>query len=177
MYAVIKTGGKQYKVSNNDVIEVEKLNAEPGSTVEFNNVLLIDNGKEVQIGDPEISEAKVVGEVITNKKDDKVIIFKKKRRHNYRRKNGHRQPLTIVRITEIAGIKATNNNEKSKTNAKSENKTDKQKAEKATSENNAESASEAKSEISENKNSAKSQTSKQESKTSEENKNKAEKAN
>ena len=96
MFAVIKTGGKQYKVAKDDTIVVEKLNAEIGSTVTFDNVLALDE----KIGTPTIAGAKVSAKVI--KRDDTVIVFKKKRRQGYRRKNGHRQYISIVKITDIA---------------------------------------------------------------------------
>ncbi|WP_413207488.1 50S ribosomal protein L21 [Rhodospirillum sp. A1_3_36] len=99
MFAVIKTGGKQYKVAENDVIDIEKLEAEEGATVEFDSVLAVGD----QIGAPLVEGAKVTGQVIAQFRDKKVIIFKKKRRQNYRRKAGHRQSLTKIRITGIAG--------------------------------------------------------------------------
>ena len=98
MFAVIKTGGKQYKVAKDDVIVVEKLNAEVGSTVTFDNVLALDE----KIGTPTIAGAKVSAKVIKQTRDDTVIVFKKKRRQGYRRKNGHRQYISIVKITDIA---------------------------------------------------------------------------
>ncbi|MCF8483410.1 MAG: 50S ribosomal protein L21 [Rhodospirillum sp.] len=99
MFAVIKTGGKQYKVAENDVIDIEKLEADEGATVEFDSVLAVGD----KIGAPLVDGAKVTGEVISQFRDKKVIIFKKKRRQNYRRKAGHRQSLTKIRITGIAG--------------------------------------------------------------------------
>ncbi|MBO4521020.1 MAG: 50S ribosomal protein L21 [Alphaproteobacteria bacterium] len=98
MFAVIKTGGKQYKVAKDDVIVVEKLNAEVGSTVTFDNVLALDE----KIGTPTIAGAKVSAKVVKQTRDDTVIVFKKKRRQGYRRKNGHRQYISIVKITDIA---------------------------------------------------------------------------
>lgn len=98
MFAVIKTGGKQYKVAKDDTIVVEKLNAEIGSTVTFDNVLALDE----KIGTPMIAGAKVSAKVIKQTRDDTVIVFKKKRRQGYRRKNGHRQYISIVKITDIA---------------------------------------------------------------------------
>ena len=98
MVAVIKTGGKQYKVAKDDTIVVEKLNAEIGSTVTFDNVLALDE----KIGTPTIAGAKVSAKVIKQTRDDTVIVFKKKRRQGYRRKNGHRQYISIVKITDIA---------------------------------------------------------------------------
>jgi len=103
MYAVIKTGGKQYKVAKGDIIEVEKLEVEKGKTLDIHEVLLVGEGSSVKIGTPMVSGASVKFEVINQKKDDKVIVFKKKRRHNYRRKNGHRQNLTVLKVTDIKG--------------------------------------------------------------------------
>jgi len=94
MFAVIKTGGKQYKVSPNDVIKIEKVSGDVGSVCTFGDVLMLD-------GKSNPSGASVTGEIISQGKDQKVIIFKKKRRQNYRRKKGHRQEITIVRIKEI----------------------------------------------------------------------------
>lgn len=101
MFAIIKTGGKQYKVAANDVIKVEKLVGASGDTVEFSHVLMMGEGSSIKIGEPLVSNARVCGTVLDQIRDDKVIIFKKNRRHNYRRKNGHRQYLTVVRITDI----------------------------------------------------------------------------
>lgn len=97
MYAVIKTGGKQYKVASNDVIKIEKIAGEAGSEVIFNEVLAID---EI-VGTPFVSGASVKATIVKQAKDAKVIVFKKKRRQNYRRKNGHRQNITLVKITEL----------------------------------------------------------------------------
>ena len=99
MYAVIKTGGKQYKVTTGDVVKVEKLAAKEGKEVVFNEVLALDN----TIGTPLVDGASVKATVLKQAKDAKVIIFKKKRRQNYRRKNGHRQQITLVKITDICG--------------------------------------------------------------------------
>jgi large subunit ribosomal protein L21 len=101
MFAVIKTGGKQYRVSADDVFKVERLDAEEGAQVEFTNVLMVGNGAEVTIGAPEVDGATVVAEVVEQGRGRKVIAFKKRRRQNSRRKRGHRQYETTVRITEI----------------------------------------------------------------------------
>ncbi|HCR86435.1 MAG TPA: 50S ribosomal protein L21 [Alphaproteobacteria bacterium] len=101
MFAVIKTGGKQYKVSQNDILEVEKLNAQVGETVRFNEVIAIESNNQVTLGKPTVANAAVAAEVLEQFKDDKILVFKKKRRHNYRRKNGHRQLVTKVKITAI----------------------------------------------------------------------------
>ncbi|MBQ8465411.1 MAG: 50S ribosomal protein L21 [Alphaproteobacteria bacterium] len=99
MYAVIKSGGKQYKVAAGDVVKLEKLSAEEGKEVIFNEVLALDD----KYGTPLIDGASVKGTVLKQARDAKVIVFKKKRRQNYRRKNGHRQSITLVKITEVCG--------------------------------------------------------------------------
>jgi large subunit ribosomal protein L21 len=101
MYAVVKTGGKQYRVAKDDVLTIEKLDAEAGAVIELAEVLAIDVGKGLTIGTPMIDGARVAATVLEQKKADKVIIFKKKRRKNYRRTRGHRQPLTVIRISDI----------------------------------------------------------------------------
>ncbi len=101
MFAVIKTGGKQYKVQQGDVLQVEKLGLEKETTITFDEVLLIEDGKKTLIGTPFVDKAKVHAVIIENFKDDKVIIFKKKRRKQYRRTRGHRQELSRVRIEDI----------------------------------------------------------------------------
>jgi large subunit ribosomal protein L21 len=102
MYAVIRTGGKQYKVAKNDVIKVEKLDgATAGGTIEFQDVLMVGGAGKVTIGKPNVAGAIVRGTVLAQQLGEKVIIFKKRRRKNYRRKRGHRQPETVVRIQEI----------------------------------------------------------------------------
>ena len=100
MYAVIKTGGKQYRVATNDVISVERLEGEPGGTIEFGEVLLV-GGDSPQVGAPTVAGAKVTATVLEQGKGPKVIIFKKRRRKNFRRRTGHRQLLTVVRIADI----------------------------------------------------------------------------
>ena len=99
MFAVIETGGKQYKVAKNDVILVEKLAAQAGDSVSLDRVLMVGD----KVGTPVVAGASVAATVIEQIRGDKVIIFKKKRRQNYRRKNGHRQYLTVLRITDIVG--------------------------------------------------------------------------
>lgn len=101
MFAIIKTGGKQYKVAANDVIMIEKLAGASGDLIEFTDVLMMGDGDSIKVGAPLVSKATVCGTVLDQIRDDKVIVFKKKKRHNYRRKNGHRQSLTVVRITDI----------------------------------------------------------------------------
>jgi large subunit ribosomal protein L21 len=100
MFAVFKTGGKQYRVATDDIVEVEKLGAEPGEIVEFRDVLLV-GGDKVSVGAPTIAGATVAAEVVEQARGPKVIAFKKRRRKNSRRKRGHRQHFTVVRITEI----------------------------------------------------------------------------
>lgn len=101
MFAVIRTGGKQYKVAKNDVIVVEKLLGDAGDEIDFTDVLALNDGAATQFGRPVVSNAVVMAEVLEQARSDKVIIFKKKRRQNYRRKNGHRQELTVLRILDI----------------------------------------------------------------------------
>lgn len=102
MYAVIKTGGKQYRVAENDVLRIEKLEAEAGSDVTFDEVMLVGEGSDVKIGSPLVEGATVTGTVLDQIKGDKIVVFKKKRRKNYRKKQGHRQRITVVRVTKIA---------------------------------------------------------------------------
>ncbi len=102
MYAVIKTGGKQYRVAANDVIQVERLDAEAGSQVQLNDVLMVGGEGGVKIGNPRVDGAAVTAEVLEQAKGPKLIIFKKRRRKNSRRKTGHRQQLTVLRIKGIA---------------------------------------------------------------------------
>lgn len=101
MFAVIKTGGKQYTVAENDVLRVEKLEAEPGTVVTINDVFMVNDGKKTVVGEPLVKGATVEATVVEQMRDRKIIIFKKTRRHNYRRKNGHRQHLTVLKITKI----------------------------------------------------------------------------
>jgi large subunit ribosomal protein L21 len=103
MFAVIRTGGKQYKVAKDDVLSVEKLAGEPGATIELAEVLMIGEGAEVTTGTPLLTGASVAATVLEQTRAPKIIVFKKKRRKNYRRKKGHRQHQTVLRITEIRG--------------------------------------------------------------------------
>ena len=105
MYAIIETGGKQYRVQEGDVITVEKLNVEAGKKVEFDKVLVMNNGADLQIGAPYVDGAKVFGNVVENGKAKKVIIFKYKAKKDERKKQGHRQPYTMVEITGIGADK------------------------------------------------------------------------
>jgi len=102
MYAVIMTGGKQYRVKEGDVLSVEKLDLDPGRKAHFDRVLLIEDGDTIQVGTPFLDNAMVLALVLENYKDEKVLVFKKKRRKQFRRTRGHRQPLTKVRIARIA---------------------------------------------------------------------------
>jgi large subunit ribosomal protein L21 len=101
MFAVIRTGGKQYRVAPNDIIEVEKIAGTPGDIVELGEVLLLGGDGSPKNGSPTIDGAMVAAEVLEQKRADKIIVFKKKRRQGYRRTRGHRQMLTALRITEI----------------------------------------------------------------------------
>ncbi len=103
MYAVVRTGGKQYRVAKDDVIVVEKLAAEPGAELELDQVLMLDNGKETQIGVPLVDGARVAATVIDQGRGEKILVFKRKRRKDYRRTKGHRQHITVLRINEILG--------------------------------------------------------------------------
>ncbi|MBL8713455.1 MAG: 50S ribosomal protein L21 [Alphaproteobacteria bacterium] len=104
MYAVIKTGGKQYRVKKDDILRVELLDAKKGDKVTLNEVLMVGSADgKAKFGAPTISGASVSAEVVDQIRDDKVIVFKKKRRQNYRRKNGHRQNLLVLKITGITG--------------------------------------------------------------------------
>ena len=102
MFAVVKTGGKQYRVTEGDVITVEKLAGEAGKSVKLDEVLMVGDDKGVKVGEPIVKGATVTAEVLDQKKDKKIVVFKKKRRHNYRRKKGHRQEITVLRVTKIA---------------------------------------------------------------------------
>ena len=103
MYAIIKTGGKQYKVSEGVEIIVEKLDVEEGAQVTFDEVLTVVDGDNVKIGQPKVDGAKVTGTVVKNGKGPKIRIFKYKHKTNYRRRMGHRQPFTKVKIEKVEG--------------------------------------------------------------------------
>jgi large subunit ribosomal protein L21 len=103
MYAIVDIAGQQFKVEKERKIFVHRLSAEEGATVEFEKVLLTDNGGDVKIGAPVVEGAKVTAKVLSHVKGDKVIVFKKKRRKTYRKKNGHRQCFTQIQIEEIVG--------------------------------------------------------------------------
>ena len=100
-YAIIQTGGKQYKVKAGEILKVEKLNIQKGGKVEFKKVLLLNDDKTTEVGNPTISGAVVEGLLLENIKDRKIIVFKKRRRQNSRKRYGHRQPLSKIQITKI----------------------------------------------------------------------------
>jgi len=101
MYAVIKTGGKQYRVSEGDLLRVEKIKGEVGEVLEFDEVLMIVSDERVEIGRPVLEDSKVVGEIVGQGKGKKITVFKSKRRKGYRKKQGHRQQYTALKIKEI----------------------------------------------------------------------------
>ncbi|MEZ5922154.1 MAG: 50S ribosomal protein L21 [Parvularculaceae bacterium] len=101
MYAVVKTGGKQYRVAKDDVLKIERLAGEEGDIVTLDSVLMIGNGGDVTVGAPLIAGASVAAEIVEQTRGPKIIVFKKRRRQNSRRKKGHRQLLTVVRVTDI----------------------------------------------------------------------------
>ena len=103
MYAIIDSCGKQYKVSEGDVVFFEKLDAEEGKTLSFDNVVLVSDGKDVKIGTPYVKGAKVEGTVVAHGKGNKILVYKYKAKKNYRRTQGHRQPYTKVEIKSIVG--------------------------------------------------------------------------
>ncbi len=108
MYAVVKTGGKQYRVSKDDILRVERLPGEAGDVVTLDDVLMVGDGGDVTVGAPKVDGAAVAAEIVEQMRDKKIIVFKKRRRQNYRRKKGHRQHLTVLKVTEIltGGAKA-----------------------------------------------------------------------
>lgn len=101
MYAVIRTGGKQYRVSQGDILEVERVKGEVGDKLTLSDILLVGGNGEVKIGTPIVGAAKVTAEIVKQGRGKKIIVFKKKRRKSYSRKRGHRQELTTLKITEI----------------------------------------------------------------------------
>ena len=102
MHAVIKTGGKQYRVAEGDVLEIETLAGDPGATIAFDEVLAVGDGADMKVGTPLVDGAKVEAEILDQTRGEKIIVFKKKRRQGYRRTQGHRQNLTVVRIGAIS---------------------------------------------------------------------------
>jgi large subunit ribosomal protein L21 len=103
MFAVIKTGGKQYRVAKDDVLKVERIDGDAGKTIEFTEVLMVGEGASVKVGKPTVAGAKVSAELVEQTRGPHLIAFKKRRRKNSRRKRGHRQDLSMVRITNITG--------------------------------------------------------------------------
>ena len=103
MYAIIQTGGKQYKVTEGSVLKVEKLNAHPGDRLTLDQVLMISDGDNVKVGNPVVPNAQVTAVVLEQGKEKKIVVFKYKRRKNYRRKQGHRQPYTKIKVEKIEG--------------------------------------------------------------------------
>ena len=101
MYAVFRTGGKQFRAEPGKKIRVPTMEVEPGASVTFEDVLLASDGKDVQVGEPMVDGAKVKAEVVRHGRDKKIIVFKRKRRKGYRRKQGHRQGFTEIRVDEI----------------------------------------------------------------------------
>lgn len=101
MFAVIKNGGKQYMVSEGDLVNIEKIDGEKGSRIEFKDILMVANGEDVKVGTPLVEGVSIIGEIANQGKRKKIIIFKAKRRKGYRKKQGHRQKYTAVRIKEI----------------------------------------------------------------------------
>jgi large subunit ribosomal protein L21 len=102
MYAVIKTGGKQHRVTEGDVIAIEKINGDRGEAVVFDQVLMVEKEGDIRVGRPVVEGAKVVGEILAQTKSAKLIVFKMKKRKGFRKKNGHRQQLTSMKIKEIS---------------------------------------------------------------------------
>lgn len=105
MFAIIETGGKQYRVQEGDTITVEKLNVEAGEKITFDKVLMISNGETVKIGAPYVESCNVAGTVVESGKGPKVIIFKYKAKKDYRKKQGHRQPYTMIKIDKVSARK------------------------------------------------------------------------
>lgn len=101
MYAIIRTGGKQYQVVQGEQLRVEKLNGAVGDTVELDDVLMVVDGEKIEVGRPSLENAKVTAKIVEQGKDKKIIVFKKKRRKGYKLKKGHRQPFTSITIQEI----------------------------------------------------------------------------
>lgn len=101
MYAVVKTGGKQYRVAKDDVLKIERLPGEQGDIITLEEVLMVGDGAAVTVGAPLVAGASVAAEIVEQARGPKIVIFKKRRRQNYRRKKGHRQHLTVVKITDI----------------------------------------------------------------------------
>ena len=104
MYAVIETGGKQYRVSEGDVVRIEKVQGQPGDEIFFDKVLLVEKGPTVEVGQPYVPATRVRAEILAQRRAKKVVVFKFKRRKNYRKKSGHRQAYTGVRVRAIESM-------------------------------------------------------------------------
>ena len=128
-FAIIETGGKQYKVAANKILEIEKIEAEKGKIIKFNNVLLLNNGNDTELGDPNIKGAIVEARLLENVKDKTILVFHKRRRKNSRKKNGHRQMHSKIQITKILSkegkVIAESNDKVLKVESKKEIKKDK----------------------------------------------------
>ncbi len=124
MFAIVNIAGKQYRVAEGDQIKVASLATETGKKVQFDQVLLTDDGKKVQVGEPTVKGMSVSGTVLDQGRDRKVVIFKKKRRKGYRRKNGHRQDYSLVQIDAISASASKKKAEPKKTAVKAEKKED-----------------------------------------------------
>ena len=103
MYAIIQTGGKQYKVTEGSVLKIEKLNVEPGDRLTLDQVLMVSDDNEVRVGNPLVANAQVIATVLEQGRNKKVIVYKFNKRNNYRRKQGHRQPNTKIKVEKIEG--------------------------------------------------------------------------
>ena len=128
-FAIIETGGKQYKVAANKILEIEKIEAEKGKIIKFNNVLLLNNGSDTELGEPNIKGAIVAARLLENVKDKTILVFHKRRRKNSRKKNGHRQMHSKIQITKILSkegkVIAESNDKVLKVESKKEIKKDK----------------------------------------------------
>ena len=118
MFAVIKTGGKQYRVTPDGVIRIERISGEAGDEVSFNDVLMLAEDGKTAVGTPLVDGARVTGTLMEQTRGEKIIVFKKKRRKSYRRRNGHRQDMSVVRITDISGLRAKTKAAPKKSNTK-----------------------------------------------------------
>ena len=128
MYAVVRTGGKQYKVAPGDVVLVEKLDGEAGAEIKLDDILMVNDGTTTVIGSPTVEGAVVTASIIEQGRADKILVFKKKRRQGYRRMAGHRQDQTVLRILDVAGAGAKKKKAAKKPAAKKEAPADKAEA-------------------------------------------------
>ena len=118
MYAIVRSGGRQYRVAPNDVIVVDKVEAEPGGSIVLNEVLMLGDGHNVTAGAPLVEGAVVRAEVLEQRKGQTILVFKKKRRQNYQRTRGHRQKETVLRVTEIINKNSLSSDKKTKPSTK-----------------------------------------------------------